>query len=140
MTFIADNGRIQVLDGDRSVFDTENKMPAVTGVISGSVSWDASNFRDEVFNIGNVDPLTEFILPTCVYLASSGNLVPGGIPVTSPGTFLTGVDMSRDNYIWGAQTVTFTLRNGLITFVKRGQVQTRDTYTCRYKIYTGRYI
>lgn len=141
MTFRAENDRISVTDpANRLVFDTKNKMPVITGVLSGRLSWDALNWNEQRFVLGNVDPKSDFILPTLRLNTTKNPSFPAGVPVSSPGSILLAIWTTNGNYVGSAQIVTVVLQNGVVTLIKKGRAEDTGNITCEYKIYTGRFV
>lgn len=141
MTFRASNNRITVSDdSNRAVFDTVNKMPVITGILTGYLSWDALDWHDQYFVLGTVDPKSDFIFPTLRLNTTRNPAFPSGVPVSSPGSFLVAIWPTNGNYVGSAQIVTTVLQNGVVTLIKRGKSEEKSTITCEYKVYTGRFV
>jgi len=92
MSFYANNNQIYIRNNDGDyVFDTENKMPAITQKISGSITISEKNpndgYHSVVHNLGSIDANTEFLFVTCklstdnswlnTYFNGTGSIITG---------------------------------------------------------------
>lgn len=143
MSFHAANNRIALTNrAGETVFDTDRKMPVIVGVLSGSVYFEGLGDFHSVVNIaiGAADPRVQFIYPTLLVTSTStSQYVNGGIPFSSPGSFLLSAAWQGSS-LFSAAILTVVNDGGTIVMRKRGRIEVTNGVTVQYKVYLGRFV
>lgn len=141
MSFTASNNRIVLTNRSGAhVFDTDRKMPAIVGVLSGSVSFRGLYSEDNNVVLGYAGKNVNFVYPTLkITSTSSSQYINGGIPFSSPGSVLITAVWGPNGAFW-ASILSVVNEGGVVIMRKRGRIEIVDGISVQYRIYLGRFI
>ena len=143
MSFHAANNRITLTNrSGETIFDTERKMPVIVGSLSGSVHFAGLGDFPSVVNValGPCDPRVDFVYPTLLIASSSSSqYANGGIPFSSPGSFLLSAAWQGSS-VFSISILSVVKDGETIVMRKRGRIEIKDGVTVQYKVYLGRFV